>query len=52
MTPEQHKAMRVRNAILELLRAWEEQHDLPRAISTKAEGRDGPTRMTGGHTKH
>ena len=31
------KVMRVRNALLELLRAWEELHDLPRAIPTKVE---------------
>lgn len=31
------KALRVRNAYLELLRAWEDMHDLPRSIPTKVE---------------
>jgi hypothetical protein len=31
------KALRVRNALLELLRAWEDLHDLPRAIPTRVE---------------
>ncbi len=52
MTPEQAKAMRVRNALLELLRAWEDANDLPRAIPTKMEGRTGAPRTSGGHIKN
>ena len=34
---EMKRRMAVRNAILALLRAWEELYDLPRAVPTKAE---------------
>lgn len=56
MTPEQAKAMRVRNALLELLRAWEDANDLPRAVPTKLEaealrGNGRPPRTGGGHVK-
>jgi hypothetical protein len=37
---ERDKALRVREAMLFLLRAWEEMYDLPRAVPTKRE-RDG-----------
>jgi len=46
LTPEQkavlvrEKALRVREAMLFLIRSWEEMYDLPRAVPTKRE-RDG-----------
>ena len=41
-TPPSHdpKHLRVRNALLELLRAYEDAHDLPRSIPTKFERGD------------
>lgn len=37
-------AMRVREAMLALLRAWEDMHDLPRSVPTQRERglKDGP----------
>jgi hypothetical protein len=34
---ERDKALRLREAILALLRAWEEMYDLPRAVPTRRE---------------
>jgi len=34
---KRERAMRVRNALLEFLRAWEEYEDLPRSIPTLRE---------------
>ncbi len=34
---EREKALRVRNALLELVRSWEDMNDLPRAIPTLRE---------------
>lgn len=46
---EQYAAqMRFREAILALLRAWEEMNNLPRSIPTRAER---ASRTAGGHTK-
>ena len=46
---EMKRRMAVRNALLALLRAFEDIYDLPRAIPTKAE-RDENERASG--TKH
>jgi hypothetical protein len=36
------RVLRVRNALLELLRSWEDLNDLPRSIPTKVERREAP----------
>lgn len=43
-------AMKVREALLMLLRAWEEAHQLPRSIPTRAE-RAGDMKKTGHHNR-
>lgn len=42
--------MRVREALMALLRAWEDMHDLPRAIPTKVERGEAPPK-TGHHNR-
>lgn len=43
-------ALRVREALLALLRAWEEMHELPRSIPTRAE-RLGEFKKEGHHNR-
>lgn len=43
-------AMKVREALLALLRAWEEAYNLPRSIPTRAE-RSGDLKKTGHHNR-
>lgn len=42
VTIEREKAMRVRNAYLALLRAFEDMYDLPRSVPTKVERGEAP----------
>lgn len=42
MSLEQQRALDVRNALLALLRSWENMHDLPRSIPTKVERGEAP----------
>lgn len=46
-----NSAMRVRNALLELLRSWEEHEDLPRSVPTVKERQDrgGRAQLLGPH---
>lgn len=48
MTPE--KAMAVRNALRNLLRAWEDAHTLPHSFQTKVERGDAPPK-SGHHNR-
>ncbi len=46
---ERDAALRVREALLALLRSWEDMHDLPRSVPTRIER--GLPRGGTGHTK-
>lgn len=45
---QEKAAMRVREALLALLRSWEDMHDLPRSVPTRLER---APRTSGGHNK-
>lgn len=49
-TIERQKALRVREAMLAWLRAFEDMHDLPRAVPTKVERGEAPPK-TGHHNR-
>ena len=46
-----HAALEVRNAMLALLRAWEEMYGLPRSIPTRAERTGEPKQDKGHHNR-
>lgn len=42
MSPDREAALNVRNALLALLRSWEDMHRLPRSVPTKVERGEAP----------